>query len=302
MSEPKPWHRLFGLSLVDFFRGMPVSIELEKDLSLKHQLLDVAIIVNDAGSLRCRLPDGLENLGPHNLLTFKSFREALDGWALDELVSYYVNYRKQVSPSMQDLLPLTDFRLYAVCVRFPDTLARDATLRLIQPGVYETRYFTGAIRVVVIHELPQEEHNALLHLFSARMDQIRYGALNYQQRSTETSTLLRQLFQRYNLEVTLMPTGLEQLQQFAKETIEDLLRELSPEERLKGLPAEERLKGLPAEERLKGLPAEERLKGLTPEQLFTALSPKEREALAQLIKDDDSSKNPPGDVKPSEDN
>ena len=48
MSEPKPWHRLFGLSLVDFFRGMPVIIELEKDLSLKHQLLDVAIIVNDA--------------------------------------------------------------------------------------------------------------------------------------------------------------------------------------------------------------------------------------------------------------
>jgi len=105
MSEPKPWHRLFGLSLVDFFRGMPVSIELEKDLSLKHQLLDVAIIVNDAGPLRCRLPDGLDNLGPHNLLTFKSFREALDGWALDELVCYYVNYRKQVSPSMQDLYP-----------------------------------------------------------------------------------------------------------------------------------------------------------------------------------------------------
>jgi hypothetical protein len=40
MSEPRPWHRLFGLSLVDFFRGMPVSVELEKDLSLKQQLLD----------------------------------------------------------------------------------------------------------------------------------------------------------------------------------------------------------------------------------------------------------------------
>jgi hypothetical protein len=30
MSEPIPWHRLFGLSLVDFFRGMPVNVELEK--------------------------------------------------------------------------------------------------------------------------------------------------------------------------------------------------------------------------------------------------------------------------------
>jgi hypothetical protein len=43
MSEPRPWHRLFGLSLVDFFRGMPVSVELEKDLSLKQQLLDVVL-------------------------------------------------------------------------------------------------------------------------------------------------------------------------------------------------------------------------------------------------------------------
>jgi len=35
MDAPQPWHRLFGLTLVDFFRGMPVIVELEKDLSLK---------------------------------------------------------------------------------------------------------------------------------------------------------------------------------------------------------------------------------------------------------------------------
>jgi hypothetical protein len=34
MSELIPWYRLFGLSLVDFFRGMPVT-RLEKDLSLR---------------------------------------------------------------------------------------------------------------------------------------------------------------------------------------------------------------------------------------------------------------------------
>jgi hypothetical protein len=28
MSEPTPWHRLFGLSLVDFFSGLPVIVEL----------------------------------------------------------------------------------------------------------------------------------------------------------------------------------------------------------------------------------------------------------------------------------
>src|SRR5436853_4394630 len=91
MSEPRPWHRLFGLSLVDFFRGTPVSVELEKDLSLKQQLLDVVLLRKGAGPLPCRLPDGFEELAAHNLVSFKSYQEALDGWALNELVGHYVN-------------------------------------------------------------------------------------------------------------------------------------------------------------------------------------------------------------------
>jgi hypothetical protein len=35
------WHRQFGLLLSDFFTGSPFVVELEKDLSLKKQLLDV---------------------------------------------------------------------------------------------------------------------------------------------------------------------------------------------------------------------------------------------------------------------
>ncbi len=66
MSEPRSWHRLFGLSLVDFFRGMPVRVELEKDLSRKQQLLDVVLIHKVAPSLPCRLPDGFEDLAAHN--------------------------------------------------------------------------------------------------------------------------------------------------------------------------------------------------------------------------------------------
>jgi hypothetical protein len=38
------WHRLFGLLLTDFFAGSPFEVELEKDLSLKKQILDVAIL------------------------------------------------------------------------------------------------------------------------------------------------------------------------------------------------------------------------------------------------------------------
>jgi hypothetical protein len=265
MSEARPWHRLFGLSLVDFFRGMPVVVELEKDLSLKQQLLDVVLIRKGAEPLPCRLPDGFEELSPHNLVSFKSYQEALDGWSLDELVGHYVNYRKQVSPSMQDLLPEADFRLFAVSVRFPQTLARQTALTRVQPGVYEARHFTGVIRLVVVHELPQQEHNALLHLFSARDDLLRYGAEHYRLRSKETSTLLRQLFERYRLEATLMPDALEQLKQFAEETIEELLKKL---------------------------PAKRLVKGLSADELLAALTPEMRAELAQRLRSTESPPNP----------
>ena len=39
MNEQQPWHRLFGLSWTDFFRGLPVTVDPEKDLSVKKQLL-----------------------------------------------------------------------------------------------------------------------------------------------------------------------------------------------------------------------------------------------------------------------
>ena len=50
---------------------------------------------------------GSTNLRAHNLLTYKSKQEPLDGWALDELIGHYVNYRKLISPESR-LLPESD--------------------------------------------------------------------------------------------------------------------------------------------------------------------------------------------------
>ena len=46
------WHRHFGLLLTDFFTGSPFVVELEKDLSIKKQLLDVVILRNVDGQWR----------------------------------------------------------------------------------------------------------------------------------------------------------------------------------------------------------------------------------------------------------
>jgi hypothetical protein len=68
-NDPMNWHRLFGLLLTDFFAGSPFEVELEKDLSSKKQILDVAILRTRPGELLLRLPDGFDDLAPHNLVT-----------------------------------------------------------------------------------------------------------------------------------------------------------------------------------------------------------------------------------------
>ena len=272
-DEQRHWHRLFGMSWTDFFAGLPVLVEMEKDLSHKQQLLDVVLIRTDQSPLPNRPPDGFEDLGPHNLITFKSYQETLDGWALNELVSYYVNYRKQVSPSMNALLPESDFRLFAVSVRFPQAMSRDVPLQRIQEGIYEVRHFTGTIRLVVVHQLPLQEQNAMLHLFSAGERLVRYGGQHYRPRSPETSTFLFELFERYREEGMPMSFTKEEFIRQAKakiikdpDIIEALLAEQPPEKLLERVPVEKRLEGVSAEKRLEGVSAEERLEGVSDEK------------------------------------
>ncbi len=131
----RDWHRLFGLLLTDYFTGTLFTVEVERDLSQQQQFLDVVILRRGRGRFPGRLPDGLDNLTEHNLISFKSHREALDGWAMKELIGHYVAYRKLVSPSPSELLPEDRFRLYAVCARFPHNLSRQAPWRGRQAGV-----------------------------------------------------------------------------------------------------------------------------------------------------------------------
>jgi hypothetical protein len=239
------WHRLFGLILTDFFSGSSYVVELEKDLSLKKQLLDVVIVRKGTAPFPRRLPDGLDGMATHNLLSFKSYQEALDDWALKELTGHYVNYRKQVSPSVQRLLPEEEFHLFAVSARFPQNLANQVPFTTVQPGVYDCRRGTDRIRVLVLRELPMTEHNAPLHLFTASPELVQYGAGHYQPVSAESSTLLLQLVTGYRREGLDMPYTMAD---FRRDFLKENLDVLTPEERLKGLTLEQRLAGLSAEE------------------------------------------------------
>jgi hypothetical protein len=265
----RDWHRLFGLLLTDFFTDSPFAVEVERDMSVQQQLLDVAIIRRGRGRFAGRLPDGMESLRPHNLVSFKSRHEALDSWAIKELSGADVAYRKLVSPSPSRLLPDDRFGLYAVCARFPHNLSGQVPWQQVQAGVYDCRWGTDTIRVIVAGALPREPHNAPLHLFSASPELVAFGGGAYRQRSEQTSRLLGQLFERLRGEGFAMWT----MEDFNRQYTKEHFARLTPEEQreaLEALPPEKReevLQTLPAEERLAGLPPEQRLAGLSAEQL-----------------------------------
>ena len=290
MTEPQEsqvtnWHRLFGIVLKDFFHGTPFIVELEKDLSIKQQWLDVVIIRKQPGPVTKPFPDGLNDLSDHNLITFKSHQESLTDWSIKELIGHYVNYRKQVSPTMKQLLPETDFKLFAVSARFPDQIHAANPMLMQSPGVHQLQWGTDTVTVLVMRDLPDEEQNALLHLFSAVPKKIQYAKDYYRPQLPDNSTVLLQLLKEYGFEELNMPYTMKEYQDYA---IEDnlkfilkksfgtnLLKALTPENVFKYVPTKVLLNLLPAEEQAKDLTPEEIVKFFPPEKLLEELSPKE---------------------------
>lgn len=279
----RDWHRLFGLLLTDFFADSPFTVEIERDLSAQQQYLDVVIVRKKDGRFVGRLPDGLDDLTQHNLITFKSHREALDDWAIRELLSHYVAYRKLVSRSPSDLLPSDRFRLYAVVARFPHNLSGQVPWQQRQAGVYDCQWGLDVVRVVVAGQLSREMHNAPLHLFSASPELLGFAGTTYRPRSENTSSLLDQLIERFRREgLSMSYTMVDFQREYAKEHFVKLTTEeqLSV---LRSLPAQNRgliLESLNLEERgalLQSLPPE------TQAELLQALPPKMQAELLQAL-------------------
>ncbi|MGH7168859.1 MAG: hypothetical protein ACRELG_01090, partial [Gemmataceae bacterium] len=136
-----------------------------------------------------------------------------------------------------------------------------------QAGVYDCRWATDTIRVVVAGELPREVHNAPLHLFSASPELVDFGSGTYQRRSESTSALLEQLFERLEREDLTMTYTMAD---FQRDYIKEHFPRLTPEQQdyvLQSLPPERRLSGLSTEQILSGLSAEQILSGLSAEQI-----------------------------------
>jgi hypothetical protein len=164
-----------------------------------------------------------------------------DEWAADELIWYFVNYRKQVSPSLKQLLPREDFRLYAVCTR-PEKLAKEAVLTQIKDGVYDLRWGIRDIRLIIISQIAEEKQNAVWLIFSAVRDSVRYG-VSHCGRLHEMSAAISRLLKKYMTErIIEMPYTIEN---FREEIVEEALGYMTPDDIFKKFPIDELLKRIP---------------------------------------------------------
>ena len=317
-----PWHRLLGMVLADLFAGRPWRVEVEQELALQSQRLDILIIERQPREAAATpaldlagLPDGLEGLAAHNLLTYKSHHEALDVWALEELTGHYVTYRKLCSiraaqarrgrsgpagaaadagaPARGDgLLPAREFRRYAVATRMPRGLFRLLPPGVCRPtawpGVYDLALGVPPLRLIVINALAEHPRNAAWEIFAGELARSRYGLAHFQPRSPLGQLLQHHLTTAYHLEVPEMAYTVDDFMNDTYDLIvrdmatltpeqrQSLLERMDIEDRLRGLAPVDRLRGLPPEERLRGLGPEERLRGLPPEERLRGLDPEER--------------------------
>ncbi|MEK7990469.1 MAG: hypothetical protein VSS52_005640, partial [Thiotrichaceae bacterium] len=197
-------------------------------------------------------PEGLEDLTQHNLLTYKSIHEPLNEWAIDELIGHYVNYRKQESISLNNLLPTNNIKLYAVCTRFPSNLQKQG-LQLIkqQAGVFNLIYGSHQIKMLVLGQMPQKYSNAIWQLFSGKSEGFVYGGENYNWHSVRDKAILNQLYEFYKQKGAVMPYTMDDfVHDYVSENLhvlsaEEVLQKYSPEKRLEGLSVEEILQKLP---------------------------------------------------------
>jgi hypothetical protein len=102
----------------------------------------------------------------------------------------------------------------------------------IGEGVYEIQWAVRPVRIVVLSRIPKAERNALWLLFSTVPENVKYGA-EYSRRSDEMSTLLNDLFRKYEIEGFAMPYTIED---YRKDYVREHIDKLPPEERLRGLP------------------------------------------------------------------
>jgi len=223
----------------------------------------------------------MESLSQYNLLTFKSSKQPLDRWAIDELISYYVLFRKILSPSGEKLIPENKFKLFVIATRFPTKLSNELKLIKIKKGVYRLEHGEQPVNIIVISRLSKVQKNAILHLLSTNSEKIEFGLTEYKWNHEDLRYfVIKEMLQRLEKEGIQMSYTVED---FKREVLKKSLPSLSVKERLEGLRAEDVLSVFQPEKLLKGMRPEDVLNRFRPEDRLKGLQPEDIEILKSIF-------------------
>ena len=173
MEEQRPWHRLFGLSWTDFFRGLPVTVEMEKDLSLKKQLLDILLIRNNIkyfdGFIRLVVINQLPPVEQNAMLQVYSTKA--------ELLSYGVEHYRYRSTETSSLLNELLRRYLKEAQTMPDALEEltRQTIDRILKEIPTKKRLEGLSLEQRLEGLSPEERKELLRLLTVTQDPSKAG-------------------------------------------------------------------------------------------------------------------------------
>ncbi len=165
---------------------------------------------------------------------------------------------------LHHLLPESQLQLYGISTRYPQKLQQQYPLQPLSPGVYEIIIGADTIRIIVLSEIPEGEHNAIWRLFSAKKEAVIAAKDQYHIHQTDMSTIVQQLFENYQQEKIDMTYT---VQDFQKEYVLDHLNLLSPDVVLKRYSPEDVVKNFSSDDLLKNYSADEILSNLSPESL-----------------------------------
>ncbi len=209
-EEHLKWHRLGGMVLTPLFNLLGYTTYLEVDLSLKQQLLDVLVVRRENISPKdSGLPkvywEAFEDFNEHNLISFKSFHESFNGYALMEFHGHAINYQKAKEVDFNKI------NLYAITNHYPRKLLKPFEGTEFLTTIKKDEIFDLTLSTVtrVRFVILRTTDNPLLALFSNDPPKVDAG---YQKLSQETDLLkeisiyFSKLSEYYGTEVNNMYT------------------------------------------------------------------------------------------------
>ena len=199
-----------GLILEPLFDKLGYETKIEYDLSKKQQFIDVIAVKKKADApIEYDLPEdywkNFGELNDHNLISFKSYSESFNGFALLELFGHYISYLKECEADPNSV------NLYAITNHFPKKLLdpfKEAgfvkefedsqSIILHIPGLKPVRFL-----------LTRNTSNPVLQLFSGKREKIVSAYKELEQRTdllNRISGYFQEIVQYYDDEVNEMYT------------------------------------------------------------------------------------------------